>query len=201
VAAFFLDNVTNHFQNTRCFGICRDDGIAIFEGDLKKSDIIDWLDEFQHSVNELAENDFLCFTASIWGSNKEDGASSKIVSVATKNTFPHLDMEMSWSEEGDLRFGVHLKPNQALKCLNNGSSHPTSCIRAISQGAIGRLAKLTSCTEDSKTKQSANSAPAMLWPLPRPTSDQLRTRLWGKCWRSNSAGWKKEKRRKWEQMK
>jgi hypothetical protein len=36
-------------------------------------------------------------------------------------------MELSWSKEGTLKFGVHLKPNQQLKYLNAGSAHTPGC--------------------------------------------------------------------------
>jgi hypothetical protein len=46
----------------------------------------------------------------------------------------------------ELRFRVHLKPNQQLFYLNRGSSHTSSCYRAIESGVLVRLAKLTSAT-------------------------------------------------------
>jgi len=81
VAVPVLENAATHFRNTRCF--CRDDGIAIFEGDLKKSGITGWLDGFQHNINELAGSDFLHFTASIWGSDKDDGATSNVAGISS----------------------------------------------------------------------------------------------------------------------
>jgi len=53
----------------------------------------------------------------------------------------------------DLVFGVHLKENQHLKYLNNCSTHTKAVFHAIPNGVIGRLAKLTSCTEDTKSKR------------------------------------------------
>jgi hypothetical protein len=45
-----------------------------------------------------------------------------------------------------LLFCVHLKPNQQLLYLNRGSSHTSTCYRAIESGVLGRLAKRTSAT-------------------------------------------------------
>jgi hypothetical protein len=64
----------------------------------------------------------------------------------TNPAFPYLDMEMYWSGRGQLRFRVHLKPNQQLLYLNRGSSHASSCYRAIESGVLDRLAQSTSAT-------------------------------------------------------
>jgi hypothetical protein len=61
-------------------------------------------------------------------------------------------MEMSWSEEGDLQFGVYLKPGQQLKYLNNVSSHPPHRVKAITKGVFGHLASLSLLTDKSKYK-------------------------------------------------
>ena len=58
--------------------------------------------------------------------------------------FPYLDMEMYWNERGELKFKLHLKPNQKLKYLNADSTHLPSIFRAIPAGVINRLSKLTS---------------------------------------------------------
>ena len=100
-----------------------------------------------------AGNKFLQFTASIWGANKDDSSISKKVSVHKSETFPYLDMELSWAPDGSLRFGVHLKPNQHLKYLNRGSSHTTSVFKVIPDGVLARLAKLTTVTEGNKDKK------------------------------------------------
>jgi hypothetical protein len=45
------------------------------------------------------------------------------VGTQSADWFPFLDMELSWSIEGTIKFGVHLKPNQWLKYLNAGSAY------------------------------------------------------------------------------
>ena len=67
---------------------------------------------------------------------------------------------MFWSSHGRLKFKVHIKPNQALKYLNRGSSHTNSCFKAIASGVFGRLTKLTS-----KSKKTMNSRINELYPL------------------------------------
>ncbi len=61
-------------------------------------------------------------------------------------------MEMTWPEEGDLRFGVYLKQGQQLKYINSFSLHPPHCFRAITKGAFGHLASLTLLMDDSRYK-------------------------------------------------
>ena len=61
-------------------------------------------------------------------------------------------MELYWSTKGELRFQVHLKPNQQLKYLNEGSIHTKVCIKAIPEGVYKRLAKLTTVTEENQDK-------------------------------------------------
>jgi hypothetical protein len=59
---------------------------------------------------------------------------------------------MTWSDEGDLRFGEYLKPGQELKYLNNDSSHPPHCFKAITKEVFGWLASLTLLTNKSRYK-------------------------------------------------
>ena len=62
-------------------------------------------------------------------------------------------MELSWNEERELSFGVHLKPNQQLKYLNKGSAHTTGCFLAITNGVCKRLTKLTTINESNENKK------------------------------------------------
>jgi hypothetical protein len=66
--------------------------------------------------------------------------------------FPFLDLKMTWSDEGGLRFGVYLKPGQQLKYLNSDSSHPPHCFKAITKGVFSQLESLTSLTNESRYK-------------------------------------------------
>jgi hypothetical protein len=83
----------------------------------------DGLMKFQAKVNESAGSDFLKFTAKAWGEDKEMDIHMEQSQSKKKNVFhSFLDMEMFWSVEAELNFGVHLK-NQQLKYLNRGSTH------------------------------------------------------------------------------
>ena len=119
----------------------------MFKGTLTKHNVITWLNSFQKKVNALLATDRLQFTAEVWGKGKEDGIKHEKVKAIEKDTFPFLDMEMSWSEGEKLLFGVHLKENQALKYLNADSQHTRATFKAIPSGVLKRLLKLTTITE------------------------------------------------------
>ena len=51
---------------------------------------------------------------------------------------------MSWSPEGDLKFGVFRKKGQQLKYVGKESTHTPGTLRAIPSGVFNPLAKLTS---------------------------------------------------------
>jgi hypothetical protein len=146
VAAYILEQVDDKFSDTRFFGMYRDDGLVVFNSKKTETQIQTWLNDFQLTVDELCDNSFLQFTAVMWHSGGRSSRSTTRLSVDTNPAFPYLDIEMYWSGRGRLRFRVHLKPNQQLLYLNRGSSHTSSCYRAIESGVLGRLAKLTSTT-------------------------------------------------------
>lgn len=153
VAAFILDNTEDCFKESRFCGIYRDDGLVVLKGNQGENEIIEWLNFFQRRVNEVTEDDGIIFTASIWGADKKSlnsESSNPRVEVVSSDYFPYLDMKMTWDTKGDLNFGVYLKPGQRLKYLNKGSEHPTHCFNAINTGVFGRLAKLTTVTEENK---------------------------------------------------
>ena len=150
VASHILDNTKNLFkQTTEHYGIYRDYDI-LFRGSWKTEDVTRWLKTFQIIVNDLLNSEKLVFTTKIWiprekGVNKTTKITKKN-SVIECHSFPLLDMEMSQSSKGNLRFEVHLKPNQQLKYLNKGRCHTTNYFRAFLNGVITRLSKLTSAT-------------------------------------------------------
>ena len=154
-AAFILENAEDLFVDltTRYKGIYRDDGILIANGNVSKAELVHWYNRFQQRVNNLTGDDSLQFTMVIWGADKDDGTLTPNVTVDSKNYFPYLDTALYWSETNHLQFRVYLKPNQKLKYLNKGSSHPPSTFKSVSIGVFKRLARLTSVSDSSKTKK------------------------------------------------
>jgi hypothetical protein len=76
-------------------------------------------------VNEVTGyEEGLVFTVSIWRQKENNEKAHPKAEIVKSSYFPFLDMKMSWSKEGDLHFGVYLRPGQQLKYLNNVSSHP-----------------------------------------------------------------------------
>ena len=120
--------------------------MIVFNRTLTKHNVITWLNSFQQRVNALLVTERLQFIAEVWGKGKENGLKHKKVKVIEKDTFPFLDMGMSWSEDDKLLFGVHLKENQALKYLNADSQHTRATFKAIPSGVLKRLSKLTTMT-------------------------------------------------------
>jgi hypothetical protein len=152
VGAYILANTKNCFNDVSYYGLYRDGGIGIFKGMWSYDMIVEWRNNFQKEVNKLAGGEFLQFTCCIWlDKSRRDCPSieyDKNVSAVRDYAFPYLDMEMFWSTKGSLHFRVHLKPNQQLKYLNNGSAHTKACLKAILAGVCNRLAKLTTINEE-----------------------------------------------------
>jgi hypothetical protein len=139
VAAFILENCEDLFEDAVYDGIYRDDGLVIMTGQKTNADIGDWLNTFQKRVNEVTGYEGLVFTVSIWRGKDNDEAEHPKAEIIRSPYFPFLDMKMSWSDKGDLCFGVYLKPGQQLKCLNSISLHSPHCFKAITKGVLDNL--------------------------------------------------------------
>ena len=99
-------------------------------------------------VEELVGSDHLKSTVDIWDTGGvDDWVDLEGVTVCNDDSFPYLDMKFYWSGD-NLLFQVHMKPNQQVKYLNQGSAHRKEVFKAIPLGVMGRLAKLTSRTEE-----------------------------------------------------
>jgi hypothetical protein len=66
------------------------------------------------------------------------------------SNFPFLDMKMTWSVDGDLWFGVNLKPGKELKYLNSNITYPPHCFKCITRGVFGNLASSILLTRESR---------------------------------------------------
>jgi hypothetical protein len=150
--AFLLEMMDQDvLDETKFFGIYRDDGLAVFPRVWMQADVEHWLSTFQGAINNKAGNDKLSFTAEVW-TPAEESTPKVRGKVGTEMTdqFPFLDMELSWDKEGVLKFGVHMKPNQQLKYLNTGSAHTPGCFKAIMTGVCYRLTKLTTVNKNNE---------------------------------------------------
>ena len=59
------------FKEMHFKGIYHDNRLAVIEGQKLRSDINHWLGNFQSTINKIAGNDFLKFTACIWSYRRE----------------------------------------------------------------------------------------------------------------------------------
>jgi GIY-YIG catalytic domain len=156
VGAYILANTQQHFNETKYYGLYRDDGIGVFKGQWSYEKIVHWRNNFQKAVNKLAGGSYLQFTCNIWMPSPNSINLTEVmdnnVTAERKETFPYLDMELKWATNKKLSFQVHLKPNQQLKYLNKGSAHTNACFKAIPAGVYHRLTKLTSMDENNADK-------------------------------------------------
>eukprot|EP00957_Ditylum_brightwellii_P106207 8102717-Ditylum_brightwellii.AAC.1 len=60
----------------------------------------------------------------------------KRVKVISENEFPFLDMKMSWTEDGWLRFNIFNKKKQAIKYVEKGSNQRPSTFKLIASGSF-----------------------------------------------------------------
>ena len=107
--------------------------------------MVEWLESFQRNADKVLGSSKLQFTATLWRMNEPAGVlnDGKVV-MCTDCSFPYLDVALSWSLNGKLRFSVFCKPNQQLKYLNLGSTHSPATFKAIPHRVALRLAQLTS---------------------------------------------------------
>ena len=68
---------------------------------------------------------------------------NKVKTVANKK-LPFLDMNISWSPEGGIQFGVFRKKGQTLNFVIEVSTHTPGTLYTIPLGFLNNLVKLTS---------------------------------------------------------
>jgi len=153
VAAWILEMTEELFDSSIYNGIYRDDGINITEGEMTLEEIEKWLDKFQGEVNKLTESTHLQFTLEVWNPDAPEGlrSSNDDITIHRKDFLPYLDTELFW-HRSELKFRVHVKPNQQLKYLNRSSTHPSHVFKAVPTAIIKRLAQLTSLTTTNKNQ-------------------------------------------------
>ena len=146
VASYLFEKANPIFRPTIYNSIYQYDGLVVFKGNKKASEIKDWLEDFQKTVKTAAGNKYLKSTAEIWIDRPNPPTPEKEDRVQMmKNDKSHfLDMKMSWSQEGDLQFGVFRKKVQQLKYFGKESTHTPGTLRVIPSRVLNHLAKLTS---------------------------------------------------------
>ena len=110
----------------------------VFRGKNKASEIKDWHQEFQQTVNTEAGIQHLQFTAEIWTDEANSLTPEKEdqVQIVTKDEFLFLDMKTSCSPKGDLKFGLFSKKGQQLKYVGKKSTHTPGTLCTISHRSL-----------------------------------------------------------------
>mmetsp|Transcript_40255 Transcript_40255/g.49048 ORF Transcript_40255/g.49048 Transcript_40255/m.49048 type:complete len:278 (+) Transcript_40255:153-986(+) len=159
LVASYLLKVNDHlFTNMEFFGIYWDDGLMITHQLWTRERLSLWLSNFQQAINTTCGSTHLQFTAALWIPNFVDTSLPPLIdntitisnklSIKTGPTFPFLDAELLWHEQGDLRWGVFQKPNQALKYVPRQSTHSGVTHSAITKGDFKRLTHLTTISAE-----------------------------------------------------
>ena len=116
VASYILDVAENHFSMTQFFGIYRDDGNVVFEGNRTCKELQSWLHDLQDHVNIITDGD-IQFTMDIWKPGEVSRTiEAKKIMVVGDPKFPFLDMELSYDTNQEaLKFNIHTTPGSNPK--------------------------------------------------------------------------------------
>ena len=102
VASYLFEKATPIFRPKIYNGIYRDNGLVFFKGMKKASEIKDWPEKFQQTVNLAGGKQHLKLTAEIWtgGANPPTPEKEDRVQIVTKDEFPFLDMNRASPHRG-----------------------------------------------------------------------------------------------------
>ena len=100
--------------------------------------------KFQEKVNTVVESNCLNFMAEVWDIKDEENFINKRLMIIEDTYFPYLDKEMNWHQREELKFWIHMKPNQKLKYLNGDINHLPSTFRTTPYDMLHRFNKPTS---------------------------------------------------------
>ena len=95
-------------------------------------------------VNNAAGTQHLQITAGIWTNNVNPPHSDKKgnVQISTSDGFPFLYMNMIWSPDQELQFGIFRGKGQQLKYVREIRTHTTSTLCAIPSVVLNHLGNL-----------------------------------------------------------
>ncbi len=81
------------------------------------------------------------------------------VSINRNKSFPYLDVQISWDDEGRPHFNFYKKPGELVKYLKHDSHHHRSHKTAVLPGVELCLALLTTKTADNQNKSMLDVYP------------------------------------------
>ena len=117
-------------RHVHFIGTYRDDEIVVFRGQRSDAWLSNWLAIFQREVDRLLGTLDIQFTMEVWRPGCESpgplaGSSVTVEGIGTfdrvvisgDESFPYLDIHLSWNENNKLTFGVHRKPGELVKYI------------------------------------------------------------------------------------
>jgi hypothetical protein len=127
-AMYIFKKLNNLLERHVTFlGTYRGDKLIIFRGNRSDNRLHNWLKIFQREVDRLLGMVDIQFTMEIWRpglpSKTLEGSEVTITGIGTfdhvsvngNRLFPYLDIQLSWTEAGKLRFNVYKKPGELIK--------------------------------------------------------------------------------------
>lgn len=93
VVLFILDNKKRAFKDAIYFGIYRDDGISVMQGNWSKCDTAIWLKTFNMAVKRTAGSDNLQFPVDTRGIDNEKDKKLKMSQFMKEKCFPSLTLK------------------------------------------------------------------------------------------------------------
>jgi hypothetical protein len=79
------------------------------------------------------------------------------ISINGNTSFPYLDIQLSWTDGGKLRFNVYKKPGKLIKHLNTKGHHHKNHKKAVLQVVELHLALLTLVSDENKNLSLLNT--------------------------------------------
>jgi hypothetical protein len=95
------------------------------------------------------------------------------ISINGNTSFPYLDIQLSWTDAGKIRFNVYRKPGKYIKYLNTNSHHHKNHKMAAIQGVELFLALLKTVSKENKTSAYQISIQINMRLSPSPARSKL----------------------------
>ena len=102
VADYLIEKAEEEFALTKFFGIYRDDGEIVFEGEQSTAELEQWLYWFQERINQIVGGKEIQFTMDIWKPGTETREITPKLNVIGLLSFPYFDTEMSYNKQDTL---------------------------------------------------------------------------------------------------
>jgi hypothetical protein len=142
----------------------------VFNGQKSNEWLVNWLTT-QQEVDRLLGTVDIQFTIEIWqpGETSQPLPTSEVsvegigtfqqASINGNTSFPYLDIQLSWNDEGKLYCGVYKKPGELVKYLKNDSHHHQNHKAIVLSSVELHLALLTTKTAANENQSISDVYP------------------------------------------